>query len=152
MKRGINIILIFFMFLTIVPSASVLGQGISESSIKLNWQNNPKLKNEGFYKFTKEEVFGGEYYKVETKLALVFDKKSQYYTLIYLNGYGSNLWKSGDIHAVLKPTLNENKYNVDYTKHNKSVNYNWFCEVVGTEIKMYDENRNYLFSYYRTDF
>ena len=152
MKRRINIILIIFMFLTIVSSASFLGQGISESSIKLYWQNNPKLKNEGFYKFTKEGWHGGEYYKIETRLALVFDKESQYYTLIYLNGYVSNLWKMGDIHAVLKPTLNENEYNVDYTKHTKSVNYNWFCEVVGTEINMYDADKHYLFSYYQTDF
>lgn len=143
----------FFLALVIVffSIASLFGQEISESSIKSYWENNPVLANEGFYRFTKE--ISGVNYKVETKLALVFDEESQYYVLIYLNGYVSNLWKSGDFHAVLKPTSEKNKFVVEYTYYNKtSVNYNWFCEIVGNEIKMYDEDRNYLFSYYKIDF
>ena len=87
----------------------------TEESIKSEWTKNGINYIEGIYEKAGSDEFSPKY-----KVAVKKNQSDGDYTLVYLSGADSKLWKIGDVKAKLLLTASENLYKTIWYMGNKS--------------------------------
>lgn len=107
-----------------------------EISLKVDWEKNGISQIEGIYENTIRDD------NSKYRLALKYDKNSQSYSLIYLSGAESKVWKMGDVKAFVYKTASPNIYKLKWYMADKTISEDLYLSFENNLMKIIWTNLN----------
>lgn len=101
----------------------------------INYLEKPKTANEGFYKAAIMTSYASE-----AEVGVV--KTDEGYTIVYLSGGNSAVWKEGDLKGIFTKTANENIYRAKWYFENKKSIEGLYFTFENSTMKIIGENGN----------